>query len=921
MDTREGKKRETLDHNKYILNKRKMFSIVMVFMFLLQLFLPVGLAFATSGTSESQESSIVEIEKEKDVEEKANVHSKATKSSMEETKKPEEKSSLESSNLKEQESSSAESKEADSSKPVEKPAEESSSQESVPTQPEESSSQESVPTQPEESSSQESVPSQPEESSSQESTPPKSEVVEEDDVDLSEESSEEVAESKESKEESKEEESKEESKEEDIEDPEESFIGFDGVDPSLAIGSTNLLYFTKGSSNSANSKNRMGVIETQIDGLLPGEIRTNKTAERVPGTVNTWDIEVLIEGRDDEKTETTDVVLVIDRSGSMKGQRLIDAKTAANNFIETMLTRDPNLRIALVSFAGPNPPTQAVTVESGFSQNKSFLKGKVNGLVANGGTHTQAGIIQGRILLNGPASTADNKFMVLLSDGEPTYSYEPQNWENNVGTYKNGIYNGNFNVNKTVGTGNSIDRYYDNGSGTPRYRYINNGFAAIKQGQIARVGIDSLYTIATNTTTLGEQVLTDIASPGKAYRTQNSGDLTQIYDQIAGEISTQFALREATVIDEMGDGFTLIDGSIVTTEGTTTVAGASDPNNQTINWDLSAGVTKVKLGFPKIKYAKMTYRVEINESMASIGTADGTTDHTKFKTNKVTELTYKDSDGGAQEKSITSPEVDPVLLKIKKILLDEAGNEVNDDARKFNVQITNGGSGFDTTTNLVGGEGYQILTTLRKEGTYNIEEIGIDGSATDLNKFNISYDINENATTSFEVNHEGEIPRGDVIIEVTNAAITQAIDFTFTKMDGSDNTLEGSEFTLEKQNGEGEPILIENTGTDPIFTFAGLNEGVYILTEIKASLGYKLPTGTWTITVVRNIETGLLELQIPDNSFITGDKDTGYEVENEQQSEFPQTGGIGSLTYIMIGLIIVMSSLTLSSNIKQKIER
>ncbi len=42
---------------------------------------------------------------------------------------------------------------------------------------------------------------------------------------------------------------------------------------------------------------------------------------------------------------------------------------------------------------------------------------------AGGGTFTQAGIRQARILLESPNSTADHKNIVFLSDGEPTYKH------------------------------------------------------------------------------------------------------------------------------------------------------------------------------------------------------------------------------------------------------------------------------------------------------------------------------------------------------------------------------------------------------------------------------------------------------------------------------------------------------------------
>src|SRR5699024_3813184 len=111
---------------------------------------------------------------------------------------------------------------------------------------------------------------------------------------------------------------------------------------------------------------------------------------------------VRIEGRDDEQIETTDVVLVIDRSGSMDvNNRMANAKAAAVNFINTMIPADNNLRIAIVSYSSSYQGAQLVTVDRNFTRNINQLTSSVNGLSALGGTHTQAGILQGQTLLTG----------------------------------------------------------------------------------------------------------------------------------------------------------------------------------------------------------------------------------------------------------------------------------------------------------------------------------------------------------------------------------------------------------------------------------------------------------------------------------------------------------------------------------------
>lgn len=79
-----------------------------------------------------------------------------------------------------------------------------------------------------------------------------------------------------------------------------------------------------------------GMLRAMVSPTNPGQVTTSKTATPVPGMVNTWDITVRIEGKDTQKT--SDIVLVIDTSGSMNdNNRITAAKNAAKSFVETLL--------------------------------------------------------------------------------------------------------------------------------------------------------------------------------------------------------------------------------------------------------------------------------------------------------------------------------------------------------------------------------------------------------------------------------------------------------------------------------------------------------------------------------------------------------------------------------------------------------
>lgn len=157
----------------------------------------------------------------------------------------------------------------------------------------------------------------------------------------------------------------------------------------------------------------------------PGQVVLSKTATPVDGMVNTWDVSVRVEGKD--TTKTSDIVLVIDRSGSMKDRdengisRMKHAKDAAKQFVSTLLPdgNDGKTRIAIVSFASDK------RIDQGLTKSSSDLDSAIDRIYADGGTFTQAGIKQAEALLAN--SSADVKNIVLLSDGVPTYSYKINN--------------------------------------------------------------------------------------------------------------------------------------------------------------------------------------------------------------------------------------------------------------------------------------------------------------------------------------------------------------------------------------------------------------------------------------------------------------------------------------------------------------
>ncbi len=472
----------------------------------------------------------------------------------------------------------------------------------------------------------------------------------------------------------------------------------------------------------------------------PGDVDVDKVAEPVEGMVNTWDITLSIQAKDEIRT--SDTVLVIDTSGSMGDEgRMAAAKTAATSFIDQLLI-DGNTtnRIALVTFAG-----SVSTYQNGAfidSTGRGGLITRINNLVANGGTFTQAGMYQARILLEN--SSADFKQIVFLSDGEPTYGYYVRSpyKDNNANLVRGNVTwwgstvevwmtspntpEAEFDYEETVGTGSSMyQRYYDT-NGNTNDRYYNMGNHAIAEAGFAKADGYTVYTIALQAGTTGTSVLNSMASPGKSY-TATPGNLLEIYNQIAGDIVA--AARYASVADPMGTGFTVYDTAtqLTPSQGTATF----DPETKTISWDVGTlnQPCPAPNTDPTLRCASLTYRIEIDNSVLSVTPPP---ESGLYSTNGEASFTYTDIEGDEQKIFFPNPSVNPVLYVIEKKLTDYAGNVIASDPfdRTFTFEVTADPAvtGFPKILSLKAGEKI-VLTNLRFQSNYAITETGVGGYA------------------------------------------------------------------------------------------------------------------------------------------------------------------------------------------------
>ena len=537
--------------------------------------------------------------------------------------------------------------------------------------------------------------------------------------------------------------------------------------------------------------------------ITTGEVRASKTAVPVPGTVNTWDITVRIEA-DDPESITTDIILVIDNSGSMADdQRLVNAKIAATNFINKFVN-DNNVGIGVVSFAATASTRAISNTVSGKNAHSNYI----NGLNASGGTFTQAAIKAAQNMLDSipTGQRADRQFIVILSDGEPTYSYGMtsenlrrnntyfERYQNTSNWYSRDYYaispfNYGTGTSGRVGNGFAVDFPDTNfpymGSSGSNSFYYHHANHTIAEGRYAKLAGSIVFTIAYQSDAEGERVLQNVATAGNYY-VATTATVDDIFNEIAVSISG--TILDGTIKDVMGDGFEIPAhrvAAITASQGTVQY----DAVTKTLDWDLGGNLLGVVPGNSSVKFAEITYTVEINEEMVPLNEQNG--EDAVYETNKSIVFDYMDVNYDSAtithetvDQGLDSPLVDPVLLVIAKKLLDENGNIVSGDPRFFQIDVEKSAPNpFAGTVSLQSGLANVWMATLRHEGNYSFAETGITGDGvTNLDAFEITYEINGVEGNSFSVDHDVQIdqrtgmpiPRNDIVIVVTNKRIADA---------------------------------------------------------------------------------------------------------------------------------------------------
>jgi len=608
--------------------------------------------------------------------------------------------------------------------------------------------------------------------------------------------------------------------------------------------STNLLYTNDGSGTYPNpfiqgmNLRNPDPIRKEIEEGFITKVASNT------GINGEFFIDLKIEGKQITNTETVDVVLVLDNSGSMgewsgNKRRREYADEAARALIDGLLTGTNTIRMALVTYS-----TNLINGNSvyNFTSNADALKNKLpNGY--GGVTFTQEALLKAGEIIG--TSTASKKYIVLISDGVPTKSYRATSI---VATTSSSVprlidYNGVNNPDyRATAFGGVVgdSGYYDLRNNTDYlvggYRVTEHGFATMSQGLLLKsgAGAPTVYTVGIElddqygaTQEEAFNAMKNIASGENNYfNAAQASQLVGILEEI--QTSIQNKINNGVVTDPMSSMVNLnrgADGILNASDFTLTASDNALLSTVTVTENPAGTIKLSGLNLGAGEYVNLRYK--INLKTEDPGFVPGQ----YYLTNERTFLTPV-LNGPEREFGIPAVNGVGVSVEGSKNWVGDA-EEDRPDSIKINL--------------------YRASSTVAKTKIKDVTLLKTDFtnsnswtySFNNLAKYdnlgnNFTYTVEEELVPGYSSSVDGYV--------ISNTLKVGSLTIKKVKDDGI-TTIDTAKFELLK-DGETTPAVQSTSGG--IATFTNLKPGTYTLTESEAPEGYALSSDAYQVIVSLN---------------------------------------------------------------------
>lgn len=252
---------------------------------------------------------------------------------------------------------------------------------------------------------------------------------------------------------------------------------------------------------------------------------------------------------------------------------------------------------------------------------------------------------------------------------------------------------------------------------------------------------------------------------------------------------------------------------------------------------------------------------------------------------------------------------------------EEAGLTFDPDSVKVYVGDAEITTGFEVKTTTTDGCSFEVVfsdlktidavqagSKIRVEYTSTLNPNAVIGGNGNLNKAKLEYSNNPRVTDS----------RGMTVWDNVVVFTYQVVVNKYANSVEENNKLPGADFTLTKKlNGDTTKVIAAVKSPDgKQFTFKGLDDGEYTLTETVTPDGYNtIDPITFTVTATHgtewdgkgvrgNLITALTGNAAPGEITFTPDKGTGAlttNVINKSGTVLPSTGGMGTTVFYVVG--------------------
>lgn len=252
---------------------------------------------------------------------------------------------------------------------------------------------------------------------------------------------------------------------------------------------------------------------------------------------------------------------------------------------------------------------------------------------------------------------------------------------------------------------------------------------------------------------------------------------------------------------------------------------------------------------------------------------------------------------------------------------EEAGLTFNPKSVKVSVDGDEITTGFEVKTSTNDGCSFEVVfsdlkkisavhagSKIRVEYTSTLNPNAVIGGDGNLNKAQLEYSNNPRDTSS-----KDKTVWDNVVVFTYQVVVNK-----YANSVGENNKLKGAEFTLTKKlkDGTTKDIAVAKSQDGVRFTFKGLDDGEYTLTETVTPEGYNtIDPITFTVAATHgtewdgegvrgNLITAFTGNAASEEITFTPDKGTGAlttNVINKSGTTLPSTGGMGTTVFYVVG--------------------